>query len=62
MTANSKNPRTVRLLYPDFLGGGLSTYWLGARLMAFTIAEYLPFEAERLAKMFAKVPLFTEEQ
>lgn len=33
MTANLKSPRTVRLLYPDFLGGGLSTYWLGARLM-----------------------------
>lgn len=24
---------TIRLLYPDHLGGGLSTYWLGARLM-----------------------------
>ena len=27
---------------------------------AFTIAEYLPFEAERLAKMFEALPLFTE--
>lgn len=26
----------------------------------FTIAEYLPFEAERLAKMFEALPLFTE--
>ena len=27
---------------------------------AFTIAEYLPFEPERLAKMFEALPLFTE--
>lgn len=27
---------------------------------AFTIAEYLPFAAERLAKMFEALPLFTE--
>lgn len=27
---------------------------------AFTIAEYLPFETERLAKMFEALPLFTE--
>lgn len=24
---------TVRLVYPDYIGGGLTTYWLGAKLM-----------------------------
>lgn len=28
---------------------------------AFTIAEYLPFEAERLANMFESLPLFTDK-
>lgn len=28
---------------------------------AFTIAEYLPFEAERLAKVFESLPLFTDK-
>jgi arginase len=25
--------KTIRLLYPDYLGGGLDTYWFGARLL-----------------------------
>ena len=31
-----------------------------AETPAFTIAEYLPFEAERLAKMFESLPLFSD--
>lgn len=31
--------QTLRLLYPDHLGGGLTTYWLGARLMERILPE-----------------------
>lgn len=31
--------KTIRLLYPDSVSGGLSTYRLGARLMAALLPE-----------------------
>ncbi|WP_205439226.1 hypothetical protein [Helicobacter suis] len=31
--------KTIRLLYPDFVGGGLETYYLGAHLLAHLLPE-----------------------
>ena len=42
------------------LGRILRLVAVHAETPAFTIAEYLPFEAERLAKMFESLPLFSD--
>lgn len=31
--------KTIRLLYPDYVSGGLETYYLGAALMAAILPE-----------------------
>ncbi len=31
--------KTIRLLYPDYLSGGLKTYYLGANLLAHILPE-----------------------
>ena len=31
--------KTIRLLYPDYLSGGLETYYFGANLMAHILPE-----------------------
>lgn len=31
--------KTIRLLYPDYVSGGLETYYLGANLMAHILPE-----------------------
>lgn len=44
----------------DELSAFLGVIAESAPIAGFTIAEYLPFAAERLARMFAAVPLFTD--
>ncbi len=31
--------KTIRLLYPDYVGGGLETYYFGANLLAHILLE-----------------------
>ncbi len=31
--------KTIRLLYPDFVSGGLTTYWFGAKLLAHMLPD-----------------------
>ena len=31
--------KTIRLLYPDYLSGGLETYYFGAKLLAHILPE-----------------------
>lgn len=40
--------KTIRLLYPDFAGGGLETYWFGAHLLAHILP---PNEAQPLVRV-----------
>lgn len=45
--------KTTRLLYPDHVGGGLSTYYLGAKLMSVILPEN---QSQKLVKVEVEAP------
>ena len=45
----------------DELGRILQRIARSTNIVGLTVAEYLPFDEERLSKMFASIDLFNEE-